>query len=54
MTRPLKTLDIGLWVATDDKRIYDAVSDFGGKAIMTSPIIRAGQIAALKLSRKII
>jgi 3-deoxy-manno-octulosonate cytidylyltransferase (CMP-KDO synthetase) len=31
-----KTLDI-VWVATDDKRIFDAVSDFGGKAIMTSP-----------------
>jgi 3-deoxy-manno-octulosonate cytidylyltransferase (CMP-KDO synthetase) len=31
-----KTLDI-VWVATDDKRIFDAVTDFGGKAIMTSP-----------------
>jgi len=31
-----KTLGI-VWVATDDKRIFDAVSDFGGKAIMTSP-----------------
>ena len=31
-----KTLDI-VWVATDDKRIFDAVIDFGGKAIMTSP-----------------
>jgi 3-deoxy-manno-octulosonate cytidylyltransferase (CMP-KDO synthetase) len=30
-----KTLDM-VWVATDDKRIFDAVSDFGGKAIMTS------------------
>ena len=26
-----------VWVATDDQRIFDAVSDFGGKAIMTSP-----------------
>jgi len=25
------------YVATDDKRIYDAVSDFGGRAVMTSP-----------------
>jgi 3-deoxy-manno-octulosonate cytidylyltransferase (CMP-KDO synthetase) len=31
-----KTLDM-VWVATDDKRIFDAVTDFGGKAIMTSP-----------------
>jgi 3-deoxy-manno-octulosonate cytidylyltransferase (CMP-KDO synthetase) len=26
-----------VWVATDDKRIFDAVLDFGGKAVMTSP-----------------
>lgn len=26
-----------VFVATDDERIFDAVSDFGGKAIMTSP-----------------
>jgi 3-deoxy-manno-octulosonate cytidylyltransferase (CMP-KDO synthetase) len=26
-----------VYVATDDKRIYEAVSDFGGKAIFTSP-----------------
>ena len=25
-----------VWVATDDKRIFDAVTHFGGKAIMTS------------------
>jgi 3-deoxy-manno-octulosonate cytidylyltransferase (CMP-KDO synthetase) len=31
-----KALDI-VWIATDDKRIFDAVTDFGGKAIMTSP-----------------
>lgn len=31
-----KSLEI-VWVATDDKRIFDAVLDFGGKAIMTSP-----------------
>jgi 3-deoxy-D-manno-octulosonate cytidylyltransferase len=30
-----KTLEM-VWVATDDKRIFDAVLDFGGKAIMTS------------------
>lgn len=26
-----------VWVATDDERIFDAVSGFGGKAVMTSP-----------------
>jgi len=31
-----KTLDI-VYVATDDKRIYEAVMAFGGNAIMTSP-----------------
>lgn len=31
-----KSLGI-VYVATDDKRIYDRVTDFGGKAIMTSP-----------------
>ena len=36
-----KTLDL-VWVATDDKRIYDAVSDFGGKAIMTSSDHQSG------------
>jgi 3-deoxy-manno-octulosonate cytidylyltransferase (CMP-KDO synthetase) len=29
-------------VATDDQRIYDAVLEFGGKAIMTSPDNRTG------------
>ena len=31
-----------VWVATDDKRIFDAVSDFGGKAVMTSPDHQSG------------
>lgn len=26
-----------VWVATDDKRVFDTVESFGGKAIMTSP-----------------
>ena len=30
-----KTLE-DVWVATDDKRIFNAVSEFGGRAIMTS------------------
>jgi 3-deoxy-manno-octulosonate cytidylyltransferase (CMP-KDO synthetase) len=31
-----------LLVATDDQRIFDAVSAFGGKAVMTSPDHRSG------------
>lgn len=31
-----------VWVATDDERIYNAVSAFGGKAVMTSPEHRSG------------
>ena len=36
------TLLTGLLVATDDARIFDAVSAFGGKAVMTSPTHRSG------------
>jgi 3-deoxy-manno-octulosonate cytidylyltransferase (CMP-KDO synthetase) len=36
-----KSLDT-VYVATDDSRIYDAVSDFGGKAIMTSSEHQSG------------
>ena len=32
----------GVWVATDDGRIADAVSAFGGKVLMTSPDCRNG------------
>ena len=31
-----KSLDL-VYVATDDKRIFDTVQNFGGKAVMTSP-----------------
>jgi 3-deoxy-manno-octulosonate cytidylyltransferase (CMP-KDO synthetase) len=31
-----KSLEM-VWVATDDKRIFNTVLDFGGKAVMTSP-----------------
>jgi 3-deoxy-manno-octulosonate cytidylyltransferase (CMP-KDO synthetase) len=31
-----------VYVATDDKRIYDAVINFGGKAVMTSPNHQSG------------
>ena len=36
-----KSLNL-VYVATDDKRIYDAVMDFGGKAVMTSPDHQSG------------
>jgi 3-deoxy-manno-octulosonate cytidylyltransferase (CMP-KDO synthetase) len=36
-----KSLDT-VYVATDDSRIYDAVSDFGGKALMTSSEHQSG------------
>ncbi|MDL2303561.1 NTP transferase domain-containing protein, partial [Dysgonomonas sp. OttesenSCG-928-D17] len=31
-----------VWVATDDSRIFDAVENFGGKAVMTSTEHRSG------------
>ena len=31
-----------LWVATDDERIYQAVDNFGGQAMMTSPNHQSG------------
>lgn len=36
-----KSLDL-IYVATDDKRIFDTVLNFGGKAIMTSPNHQSG------------
>jgi 3-deoxy-manno-octulosonate cytidylyltransferase (CMP-KDO synthetase) len=36
-----KSLDL-VYVATDDKRIHEAVLNFGGKAIMTSPDHQSG------------
>lgn len=36
-----KVLD-NLYVATDDSRIYDTVTGFGGNAVMTSPSHRSG------------
>ncbi len=36
-----KSLD-NVYVATDDKRIFDAVQSFGGKAVMTSPDHQSG------------
>jgi 3-deoxy-manno-octulosonate cytidylyltransferase (CMP-KDO synthetase) len=37
----LKSIDT-VYVATDDQRIFDAVSGFGGKAVMTSPEHKSG------------
>lgn len=31
-----------VWVATDDERIYNTVTSFGGKAVMTSPDHKSG------------
>lgn len=36
------TLLSAVYVATDDRRIFDAVEAFGGNAIMTSPDLRSG------------
>jgi 3-deoxy-manno-octulosonate cytidylyltransferase (CMP-KDO synthetase) len=38
-------------VATDDKRIYDAVIDFGGQALMTSEKHRSGTDRTLEAAR---
>jgi len=35
-------------VATDDDRIFNHVTDFSGKAVMTSTIIKAAQTVALR------
>jgi 3-deoxy-manno-octulosonate cytidylyltransferase (CMP-KDO synthetase) len=43
-----------VWVATDDKRIFDAVTEFGGKAIMTSPDHLSGTDRCAEAVTKII
>jgi 3-deoxy-manno-octulosonate cytidylyltransferase (CMP-KDO synthetase) len=43
-----------VWVATDDKRIFDVVSDFGGKAVMTSPDHLSGTDRCSEAVQKIV
>ena len=40
-------------IATDDKRIYDVVLDFGGKAVMTSPNHQSGTDRVAEVVRNI-
>lgn len=42
-----------VWVATDDKRIFDAVQTFGGKVVMTSPYHRSGTDRCFEAYEKI-
>jgi 3-deoxy-manno-octulosonate cytidylyltransferase (CMP-KDO synthetase) len=42
-----------VWIATDDKRIFDVVSDFGGKAVMTSPDHQSGTDRCAEAVQKI-
>jgi len=42
-----------LYVATDDRRILDAVHSFGGKAVMTSPAHRCGTDRIAEAARNI-
>lgn len=42
-----------VWVATDDKRIYQAVQDFGGRAVMTSPDHQTGTDRLAEVAAKI-
>src|SRR5512133_2914893 len=43
-----------VWVATDDKRIFDAVLNFGGKAVMTSPDHLSGTDRCAEAVQKIV
>jgi 3-deoxy-manno-octulosonate cytidylyltransferase (CMP-KDO synthetase) len=47
-----KRLEI-VYVATDDKRIFDTVTGFGGKAIMTSPDHQSGTDRCAEAAMKI-
>jgi 3-deoxy-manno-octulosonate cytidylyltransferase (CMP-KDO synthetase) len=43
-----------VWIATDDKRIFDVVTGFGGKVIMTSPDHLSGTDRCAEAINKII
>jgi 3-deoxy-manno-octulosonate cytidylyltransferase (CMP-KDO synthetase) len=43
----------GVFVATDDQRIFDAVGKFGGQAIMTSSDMRSGTDRAADAARQL-
>ena len=43
----------GVFVATDDKRIFDTVTGFGGKAVMTSPSHPCGSDRAAEAAKDI-
>ncbi len=43
----------GIWVATDDKRIYDEVRSFSGNVIMTSPDHKSGTDRIVEASKKV-
>jgi 3-deoxy-manno-octulosonate cytidylyltransferase (CMP-KDO synthetase) len=43
----------GVYVATDDQRIYDAVENFGGRALMTSEDLHSGTDRAAEAGRRL-
>ena len=49
----LAKLTDAVFVATDDKRIFDAVTNFGGKAVMTSPSHASGTDRIAEAARDI-
>ncbi len=43
----------GVLIATDDRRIFDVVTGFGGEAVMTSPEHKSGTDRVAEVARKI-
>ena len=48
-----RQLTSDIYVATDDSRIYDTVTSFGGNAVMTSPDHKSGTDRIEEAVRKI-